>query len=71
MRLLLDANLSPRGVAAKLREAGHEVLLMPHLRAEIAPADDRRALADLQACLKGFDVVHTHSSKAGDVRGCQ
>ena len=27
--------------------------------------DDRRALADLEACLKGFDVVHTHSSKAG------
>jgi predicted nuclease of predicted toxin-antitoxin system len=26
LRLLLDANLSPRGVAAKLREAGHDVL---------------------------------------------
>ena len=38
---------------------------MPHLRSDIAPADDRRALADLQACLNGFDVVHTHSSKAG------
>ncbi|MCW3018817.1 MAG: hypothetical protein JWN10_1125 [Solirubrobacterales bacterium] len=25
MRLLLDANLSPRGVAAQLREAGHDV----------------------------------------------
>jgi glycosyltransferase involved in cell wall biosynthesis len=49
----------------KAREAGHEVVLMPHLRSEIAPADDRRALADLQACLQGFDVVHTHSSKAG------
>ena len=49
----------------KAREAGHEVVLLPHLRSEIAPADDRRALADLQACLKGFDVVHTHSSKAG------
>ena len=49
----------------KAREAGHEVVLLPHLRSEIAPADDRRALADLRACLKGFDVVHTHSSKAG------
>jgi glycosyltransferase involved in cell wall biosynthesis len=49
----------------KAREAGHEVVLMPHLRSEIAPAADRRALADLRACLKGFDVVHTHSSKAG------
>lgn len=50
---------------AKARAAGHEVVLLPHLRSEIAPFDDRRALADLQACLKGFDVVHTHSSKAG------
>ncbi len=28
MRLLLDANLSPRRVAAKLREAGHDVLAL-------------------------------------------
>ncbi len=49
----------------KARAAGHEVVLLPHLRSEIGPADDRRALADLQACLVGFDVVHTHSSKAG------
>lgn len=47
------------------REAGFEVALMPRLRSDIAPADDRRALADLRACLRGFDVVHTHSSKAG------
>lgn len=26
MRLLLDANLSPRGIAAKLRNKGHDVL---------------------------------------------
>src|ERR1700730_12720179 len=52
-------------LVAKARAAGHEVVLLPHLRSEIAPLDDRRALADLQACLKGFDVVHTHSSKAG------
>ena len=49
----------------KARAAGHEVMLLPHLRSEIAPADDCRALADLRACLKGFDIVHTHSSKAG------
>src|SRR3984957_5477776 len=52
-------------LVSKAREAGHEVALLPHLRSEIAPLDDRRALADLRACLKGFDVVHTHSSKAG------
>jgi glycosyltransferase involved in cell wall biosynthesis len=49
----------------KARDVGHEVVLLPNLRSEIAPAADRRALADLRACLKGFDVVHTHSSKAG------
>ncbi|HEX6449147.1 MAG TPA: glycosyltransferase [Trebonia sp.] len=47
------------------RAAGFEVVLMPRLRSEIAPADDRRALADLQVCLRDFDVVHTHSAKAG------
>jgi glycosyltransferase involved in cell wall biosynthesis len=50
---------------AKARQAGHEVVLLPHLRSEIAPLDDRRTLGDLRACLRGFDVVHTHSSKAG------
>ena len=54
-------------LAGKARAAGHEVVLLPHLRSEIAPLDDRRALADLQACLRGFDVVHTHSSKAGAI----
>ncbi|HXT93786.1 MAG TPA: glycosyltransferase [Trebonia sp.] len=47
------------------RDAGLEVVLMPRLRSDIAPADDRRVLADLQAFVRGFDVVHTHSSKAG------
>jgi predicted nuclease of predicted toxin-antitoxin system len=28
LRLLLDANLSPRGVAGRLREAGHDVLAL-------------------------------------------
>ena len=28
MRLLLDANLSPRGIAAKLRKNGHDVLAL-------------------------------------------
>jgi predicted nuclease of predicted toxin-antitoxin system len=28
LRLLLDANLSPRGIAAHLREAGHDVLAL-------------------------------------------
>lgn len=28
MRLLLDANLSPRGIASRLRAAGHDVLAL-------------------------------------------
>jgi glycosyltransferase involved in cell wall biosynthesis len=47
------------------RDAGFEVVLMPRLRSDIAPLDDRKALIDLRECLRGFDVVHTHSSKAG------
>jgi glycosyltransferase involved in cell wall biosynthesis len=47
--------------------AGFEIVVLPRLRSEIAPSDDRRALADLRACLQAgkFDTVHTHSSKAG------
>jgi glycosyltransferase involved in cell wall biosynthesis len=52
-------------LVTKAREAGHEVVLIPNLRSEISPVNDRRAFADLRACLNGFDVVHTHSSKAG------
>ncbi|HLI36176.1 MAG TPA: glycosyltransferase family 4 protein [Streptosporangiaceae bacterium] len=49
------------------RDAGFEVVVLPRLRNEIAPASDRRALADLRAFLRagGFDAVHTHSAKAG------
>ena len=47
--------------------AGFDVVVMPRLRSEISPADDRRALVELKTFLgEGqFDVVHTHSSKAG------
>jgi glycosyltransferase involved in cell wall biosynthesis len=51
----------------KARAAGFTVVIMERLRSEIAPADDWRALAELKAflCAGQFDVVHTHSSKAG------
>ena len=47
--------------------AGFEVVVMKRLRSEIAPADDRRAHAELKKFLGTgqFDIVHTHSSKAG------
>jgi glycosyltransferase involved in cell wall biosynthesis len=47
--------------------AGFEVVVLERLRSEIALADDWRALAELKAFLGAghFDIVHTHSSKAG------
>lgn len=49
------------------REAGFQVVLQEHLRSEISLTHDRAALADLKAVLGAgqFDVVHTHSAKAG------
>ncbi|WP_201776475.1 glycosyltransferase [Streptacidiphilus carbonis] len=50
-------------------DAGLEVLLEPSLRSPISPLDDARALRRLTALFerRRFDVVHTHSSKAGAV----
>ena len=47
--------------------AGLEVLLEPWLRSPLAPRDDVRALRRLSALISAgrFDVVHTHSAKAG------
>ena len=49
------------------QDAGFEVVIQEHLRSEISLPHDRAALADLKAfCRTGrFDVVHTHSAKAG------
>jgi glycosyltransferase involved in cell wall biosynthesis len=49
--------------------AGVEVIVEPALRAPIAPRSDLLALHRLEALFRGrdFDVVHTHTSKAGAV----
>ena len=49
--------------------AGLEVIMEPALRAPIAPRSDLLALRRLEALFsrRGFDVVHTHTSKAGAV----
>ncbi len=46
---------------------GVEVFALPHLRREIRPWADARALRELRLAIRRFrpDVVHTHSSKAG------
>ena len=49
--------------------AGLDVLIEPALRAPIAPGSDLRALARLRRLFghRAFDVVHTHTAKAGVV----
>jgi glycosyltransferase involved in cell wall biosynthesis len=51
------------------RARGLTVELVPELRSSISPAHDLRALDDLTDRLRygRFDVVHTHSSKAGAI----
>jgi glycosyltransferase involved in cell wall biosynthesis len=50
-------------------DAGLEVVLEPSLRSPIAPVDDLRALFRLATLFRqrSFDVVHTHSAKAGAI----
>jgi glycosyltransferase involved in cell wall biosynthesis len=47
--------------------AGFEVVVQEHLQSDISFTHDRKALTDLKAFLGAgqFDVVHTHSAKAG------
>jgi|SRR5450755_79792 glycosyltransferase involved in cell wall biosynthesis len=54
-------------LAQEARAAGFEVVRVERLRSQIALADDRRARIELTDFLAAgkFDVVHTHSSKAG------
>jgi glycosyltransferase involved in cell wall biosynthesis len=54
-------------LAEQARTAGIELVSEPALCSPISPFDDVRALARLTALCRdrGFDVVHTHSAKAG------
>ncbi|MGH9044811.1 MAG: glycosyltransferase [Acidimicrobiales bacterium] len=56
-------------LADEARSAGFEVNLIECLRPDISLLNDRRALRRLSEYLLGnhFDVVHTHSAKAGGV----
>jgi glycosyltransferase involved in cell wall biosynthesis len=49
------------------RERGIEIVLLPHLVRSIRIAADFRAIGEIYRFLKTgeFDIVHTHSSKAG------
>jgi glycosyltransferase involved in cell wall biosynthesis len=56
-------------LAGRARAAGLEVVVEPSLRTPIGPATDLAALRRLTALLRArrFDVVHTHTAKAGAV----
>ena len=60
---------SGTALIARARAAGLEVVAEPSLRAPIGPVADLTALRRLSALLRqrGFDVVHTHTAKAGAV----
>lgn len=53
--------------ADQATEAGFEVIVEPSLVSPVSPRDDARALAALTRLFeeRQFDVVHTHSAKAG------
>lgn len=59
----------PEGSLLERVEAhpGIDAILCPSMVRELAPAQDRRCLAELKAIIRDWkpDVVHTHSSKAG------
>ncbi len=54
-------------LAEQAELAGHEVVLEPSLVPTISPRHDRECLGRLEALFaqRQFDVVHTHSAKAG------
>ncbi|MDQ3916486.1 MAG: glycosyltransferase family 4 protein [Actinomycetota bacterium] len=56
----------PGAEEGRVRAAGAEVLRLEHLFRPVSPRRDALAYRELRRLLRrGFDVVHTHSSKAG------
>jgi glycosyltransferase involved in cell wall biosynthesis len=62
-----DSDGSGDGMLVRAAAAGLNVLSVPELVSPISPGNDRRALRRLTELLAhdGYDVVHTHSAKAG------
>jgi hypothetical protein len=53
----------------RAEQAGFEVIRLRHMAPDLSPSDDARGLRELTAHLRarGFDLVHTHSAKAGAI----
>lgn len=64
---IADSDGSGDGLAVQAASAGLRVVSLPDLVSPISPGKDLRGLRLLTAQLKdgGYDVVHTHSAKAG------
>jgi glycosyltransferase involved in cell wall biosynthesis len=62
-----DSDGSGDSMLVRARTAGLRVIRVPGLVSEISPAKDSRALRRIteQLACGGYDVVHTHSAKAG------
>jgi glycosyltransferase involved in cell wall biosynthesis len=62
-----DSDGSGDSMLARATAADLNVVSVPQLVSQISPADDRRALRRLTELMArgGYDVVHTHSAKAG------
>ena len=62
-----DSDGSRDSMLVRAAEAGLQVVRVPELVPQIAPFSDARALRRLteQLTAGGYDVVHTHSAKAG------
>lgn len=66
--LVTGPDAGPEGTLLdEARAGGYEVRVLPALRRAVRPVSDLRARRALRRMLEGgrFDVVHTHSSKAG------
>jgi glycosyltransferase involved in cell wall biosynthesis len=53
------------GLLARAEDHGIRVVRLPSMRSDLAPLDDLRTFRELTEALRGFDLVHTHSAKAG------
>jgi len=49
----------------RAKDAGGDLFLLENLVRPIAPIRDARSLLELRKLCRGYDIVHTHSSKAG------
>jgi glycosyltransferase involved in cell wall biosynthesis len=61
---------SPGGnLLERVETAGLRVIRLRHMRPEIDPLEDARALWELEGHLEAgaFDIIHTHSAKAGAI----